>query len=721
MVHANPMDTADTPSRLITDDVFLAHLQCPYKAYLKLAGHSGTVSDHERFDKATIETYRSRAIERMLAGTLPNDVTDYAGSSIPPLPTGPPLLLHGTLRGQNISSHVDVLEKMPRKQAYAPVVFSALSTISSEDRLLLGFKSLALSAVQGKDAPYGKIVHGSTFSVNRLALPTLRTKAGSVVAALENVVNGTATPRLLLNRHCNECEFRSECRAKAIENDDLSLIQTLKPKDIAKLNKKGIFTITQYAFTFRPRRKHRKLSLWTKHDAALKALAIREQRIYVNRLPAREERPVQVFLDVEGLPNEDLYYLIGLSVYGDGRTYSFWADDKASEEKMWKDFLGLLSQLGTCWIFHFGSYESRFIARMLKAYGSLPGITPEDLQGSLRNVLTHYHLHIYLPTYSNGLKDVAGYFGFSWTSSIRSGAESILWRRRWEAEKSVEVREQLVVYNREDCEALKLVTRAAISLLETDVSDRTSVTPVDELKPEKRFGWGRNAFGVPAFEYINKCAYFDYQRTKIYWRTNESVQQSLRRGEKRAQRFQRPNTTVQCRRPRNCVACRSRRVVNHCAVTRTIHDLRFSGTGVKRWIVRYVAQRYKCQRCDKTFYPADWPLGKAKYGRGFSSWIVYQSIGLRQSHGNVISGLNDIFGWHFRSDMVSTIKEEVAAFYLPTYEEIERGMREGHLVHVDETRVSVKGALGCVWVSLAFKMFYTSTPIVGKPMLLRKY
>jgi predicted RecB family nuclease len=94
------------------------------------------------------------------------------------------------------------------------------------------------------------------------------------VAALENVVNGTATPRLLLNRHCNKCEFGSECRAKAIENDDLSLIQTLQPKDIAKLNKKGIFTITQYAFTFRPRRKRRKLSLPTKHDAALKALSI---------------------------------------------------------------------------------------------------------------------------------------------------------------------------------------------------------------------------------------------------------------------------------------------------------------------------------------------------------------------------------------------------------------------------------------------------------------
>ena len=151
MVHANPMDTTITPSRLITDDVFLAHLQCPYKAYLKLAGDWGAVSDHERFDQATLEAYRSRAIERMLAGTSPNDVTDYAESSIRSLPTGPPLLLHGTLRSQKISSHIDALEKVPRKQAYAPVIFSSSATISSVDRLLLGFKSLALAAVQGKD------------------------------------------------------------------------------------------------------------------------------------------------------------------------------------------------------------------------------------------------------------------------------------------------------------------------------------------------------------------------------------------------------------------------------------------------------------------------------------------------------------------------------------------------------------------------------------------
>jgi hypothetical protein len=111
-----------------------------------------------------------------------------------------------------------------------------------------------------------------------------------------------------------------------------------------------------------------------------------------------------------------------------------------------------------------------------------------------------------------------------------------------------------------------------------------------------------------------------------------------------------------------------------------------------------VTQRYKCQRCHRTFYPADWPCSRSKYGRALTSWIVYQIIGLRQSHANVISGLNDIFGWTFQSDVVSKIKEDVAAFYLPTYEEIERSIRKGRVVHVDETRVSVKGALGYVWV-----------------------
>src|SRR5439155_384607 len=63
-----------------------------------------------------------------------------------------------------------------------------------------------------------------------------------------------APPPLLLNRHCAECAFRRSCRAAAVAKDDLSLLRGLSPKDIAGLNRRGIFTVTQYSYTFRPGR-----------------------------------------------------------------------------------------------------------------------------------------------------------------------------------------------------------------------------------------------------------------------------------------------------------------------------------------------------------------------------------------------------------------------------------------------------------------------------------
>ena len=42
---------------------------------------------------------------------------------------------------------------------------------------------------------------------------------------------------------------------KAIEKDDLSLLVNMPEKERARLNSKGIFTVTQLSYTFRPRRR----------------------------------------------------------------------------------------------------------------------------------------------------------------------------------------------------------------------------------------------------------------------------------------------------------------------------------------------------------------------------------------------------------------------------------------------------------------------------------
>ena len=72
-----------------------------------------------------------------------------------------------------------------------------------------------------------------------------------------------------------------------------------------------------------------------------------------------------------------------------------------------------------------------------------------------------------------------------------------------------------------------------------------NVTQADEMKREHPYGFGRNEFFFPELALINKCAYFDYQRERIYVRTSRAVKDSVRR-EKRRCRAVRINKTITC-------------------------------------------------------------------------------------------------------------------------------------------------------------------------------
>ena len=92
---------------------------------------------------------------------------------------------------------------------------------------------------------------------------------------------------------------------------------------------------------------------------SLKALAIRERKIYVKDPSELPKHQVEIFLDVEGLPNEGFYYLIGMIVR-DGlteTTHSFWANTVADEQRIWRKFMAVVDRLKDYTIFHYGSYE----------------------------------------------------------------------------------------------------------------------------------------------------------------------------------------------------------------------------------------------------------------------------------------------------------------------------------------------------------------------------
>ncbi len=274
----------------------------------------------------------------------------------------------------------------------------------------------------------------------------------------------------------------------------------------ARLHNKGIFSVHQLSYTFRARRKPKHLSsIPAKHSYALKALAIREQQIHVLRAPKLEMARTRIFLDVEGIPDRDFQYLIGLRIR-DGESCiqrSFWADGHLDERAIVAALIATLSQYEHAQIIYYGSYEKSFLRKMAKCYPELftGQVSPDNLDARSTNLLQVIYAHIYFPTYSNSLKEIANYLGFRWSENNPSGLNSIVWRSRWEASKAPELKERLIAYNTDDCMALELVFNAITCLQEEpECEDKSrSFVQVESIKDQTSLKFRKNDFALPEF------------------------------------------------------------------------------------------------------------------------------------------------------------------------------------------------------------------------------
>src|SRR5262249_22559541 len=116
-------------------------------------------------------------------------------------------------------------------------------------------------------------------------------------------------------------------------------------------------------------------------------------------------------------------------------------------------------------VIYYGSYETVFLKRMRERYsGPREGSAAAIAIAHPTNLLSLVYGRIYFPTFSNGLKNIAGYLGFQWSGSPASGLEAIVWRHRWEASRDHAERQALLDYNRQDCEALQIVTNGLVDL-----------------------------------------------------------------------------------------------------------------------------------------------------------------------------------------------------------------------------------------------------------------
>lgn len=692
----------------ITSDLLQAYLKCPMKCWLRAAAEVSTGNTYAEWVKAQDESYLSNQTARLVGESSNGEVAispevENLKSAKWQLATN--IALRAQVNSCAVETYLHAVVRAPsegrgKTAQFIPIRFIFRNKLTKDDRLLVAFDAFTLAQSLGCEISVGKVMHGddhTTLKVKTSALAGEVRKRLDKIAAL--LVSPTP-PDLVLNRHCAECEFRDRCRQKAIETDDLSLLAGMSAKERQKLRSKGIFTVTQLSYTFRPHRRPKRLrDKREKFHHALKALAIREKKIHIVGSPELKIEGTPVYLDVEGLPDRDFYYLIGLRIgHGDSAVqHSLWADTVADEGKIWREFLAILDAVEKPVLIHYGHFESEFLERLTKYFG---GLRPCSTTASSVNLIALIFGQIYFPTFSNSLKDIGVFLNQRWASPKLSGLQSIAVRTDWERCPTPMVKQQLINYNVDDCRALQKLTADCLALCAEVGKELIGQTEAfvrsESLKPQHpSFRWGKIEFSIPEFSFVNRAAYWDYQRDKVYVRTNSRLRRKVQRREKHSP----IDKIVDSGRPEACPACGNTSLAKSGCRRKLVTDIRFGRRGVSRCITKFRLFSHVCSGCGRKTTANDTDFPKDKYGPGFVAYLIYQMIDLAVPQVGIMRSLNDLFHVPIRNTgQLTKVKAKAADFYRPEWENLLHRLCRGYLLHVDETKAVVEGKRAYVWV-----------------------
>jgi hypothetical protein len=325
----------------------------------------------------------------------------------------------------------------------------------------------------------------------------------------------------------------------------------------------------------------------------LQALALRTGKIYLHEPPFVPEHSTEIFLDMEGVPDHGSHYLIGLLVCTQGRieSHSLWADSLEEEGNIFRAMLRIVQTYPDAPIYHYGSFEPRGLDRIAKRIG----LSWDKVKNRLFNVNSLVFGKVYFPARSNTLKTLGKLVGATWTSPDASGLQSIVWRLQWELSKDSTLKNQILVYNLEDCHALKLLVAELRNIGQTG-GTRSDVDYADAPK-QNTTDRGKDIHNT--LEGILKSAHAEYKKNRIGIRpTEEGVEERPRKrgapkGHLAYQRIAptKAGRVVRVRRPMTCPNHQrhngqtleaSDKVAEHILI-----DLAFTRSGCRKTVTKY--------------------------------------------------------------------------------------------------------------------------------------
>jgi predicted RecB family nuclease len=176
----------------------------------------------------------------------------------------------------------------------------------------------------------------------------------------------------------------------------------------------------------------------------------------------------ELFFDIEVDPMRDICYLHGFierqgADNATERFISFFVDQPTpeGEEQAFTEAVHYIQSVEPCVIYYYSKYERTVYRKLRKRY---PHVCTESELETLFNPARAIDLYFDVvlkstewPTRDFSIKTLAKYLGFSWHDSHPSGAASIEWFDRWVKQSDPSVRQQILVYNEDDCRATRVL------------------------------------------------------------------------------------------------------------------------------------------------------------------------------------------------------------------------------------------------------------------------
>ena len=109
--------------------------------------------------------------------------------------------------------------------------------------------------------------------------------------------------------------------------------------------------------------------------------------------------------------------------------------------------------------------------------------------------------------------------------------------------------------------------------------------------------------------------------------------------------------------------------------------------GIKRWFVRHMIHRQRCQSCGTIFKSSDLRWTPVKYGWNLVAYAMYQNIELHLPQTSIDSSLSKLFGLRLPRGWTNKMKITAAQLYATTHDKLVKKLCSGHLLHVKKASV----------------------------------